>query len=265
MNTVLKRKLSSVIASESIVKNIGHVKHKGFSNTINSNALTKHKPQPKQLIKPKNSKDYKHQVEESVEQSPNKRQKKTHYNKQMEPIKISSANGTSVSSLPKRIREVVWNTYNGETYTSKCYVPWCSNIINVFNYQVGHDVPESKGGTYEISNLRPICGNCNLSMGNKWTIQEWCKLVDTIDPSITIESKSNILAKVDGSTKQDIQKTEKIKQLQDYLSNQLQLDNNLNKELDKELDKQMINKNMNGTAKLSLFAVLVLALNLILF
>ena len=80
-------------------------------------------------------------------------------------------------NIPKRIRELVWTTNNGETYVNKCFVTWCDNNINVFNFQVGHDIPESKGGTLEIDNLKPICSNCNLSMGNKYTITEWCKLV----------------------------------------------------------------------------------------
>uniref|UniRef100_A0A6C0HLQ9 HNH endonuclease 5 domain-containing protein n=1 Tax=viral metagenome TaxID=1070528 RepID=A0A6C0HLQ9_9ZZZZ len=79
--------------------------------------------------------------------------------------------------IPKRVRELVWTTYNGEVFNNNCHVKWCDNNINVFNFQVGHDIPESKGGTLEISNLKPICGNCNLSMGNKYTIGEWNKLV----------------------------------------------------------------------------------------
>ena len=83
--------------------------------------------------------------------------------------------------IPKRIREIVWTTYNGNVFDSKCYVDWCDNQINVFNFQVGHDIPESKGGTIDIHNLKPICGSCNLSMGNKYTITEWSKLVKVID------------------------------------------------------------------------------------
>lgn len=79
--------------------------------------------------------------------------------------------------IPKRIRELVWTTYNGEVFTNKCYVYWCDNKINVFNFQTGHDIPESKGGTLELDNLKPICSSCNLSMGNKYSITEWSKLI----------------------------------------------------------------------------------------
>ena len=82
-------------------------------------------------------------------------------------------------TIPKRIRELVWTTNNSETFSTKCFVTWCENKINVFNFQVGHDIPESKGGTLDIDNLKPICSNCNLSMGNKYTITEWCKLIKT--------------------------------------------------------------------------------------
>jgi 5-methylcytosine-specific restriction endonuclease McrA len=83
-------------------------------------------------------------------------------------------------TIPKRIRELVWTTNNSETFSTKCFVTWCENKINVFNFQVGHDIPESKGGTLDIDNLKPICSNCNLSMGNKYTITEWCKLIKII-------------------------------------------------------------------------------------
>jgi hypothetical protein len=85
---------------------------------------------------------------------------------------------THKEAIPKRIRELVWTTNNGETFTHKCFVSWCDNNINVFNFQVGHDIPESKGGTLDINNLKPICSNCNLSMSNKYTIKEWSQLIN---------------------------------------------------------------------------------------
>lgn len=62
---------------------------------------------------------------------------------------------------------------NGKVYETKCYVDWCENIIDVFNYHVGHDKPESEGGTLDINNIKPICARCNLSMIDNYTIEEW--------------------------------------------------------------------------------------------
>ena len=79
--------------------------------------------------------------------------------------------------LPKAVREQVWIKHNGKVFEDKCYVSWCTNKINVFNFQVGHDIPRSKGGSDKLSNLKPICSNCNLSMGNSYTIKQWNKLL----------------------------------------------------------------------------------------
>ena len=83
---------------------------------------------------------------------------------------------TTKASIPKALREQVWLTYAGRRYESKCLVPWCSNTMSVFDFHVGHDIPESQGGATEISNLRPICARCNLSMGSQYTVQEWSRL-----------------------------------------------------------------------------------------
>jgi len=78
--------------------------------------------------------------------------------------------------LPKALREQVWRVYFGDAYTKKCWVRWCENIVTPFSFEVGHNVPRSKGGTDNIDNLRPICSNCNKSMGNYWTIDEFSDL-----------------------------------------------------------------------------------------
>ena len=71
-----------------------------------------------------------------------------------EHIKSSGRSKSPVrkEKIPKAIREQTWRKYIGEKFKSKCYVPWCKNIINVFDFQVGHDIPESQGGTLEICN-----------------------------------------------------------------------------------------------------------------
>ena len=75
--------------------------------------------------------------------------------------------------IPKALREQVWIQHYGTVFHNKCPTCWCQNKINVFDFQVGHNVPESKGGSTTIDNLVPICGRCNLSMSNTYTFDEW--------------------------------------------------------------------------------------------
>jgi hypothetical protein len=78
------------------------------------------------------------------------------------------------------LREQVWIQHSGRVFERKCMVTWCKNTITVFDFQCGHDIPESKGGATDITNLYPICGKCNLSMSNTYTFHEWCKLYTAI-------------------------------------------------------------------------------------
>jgi 5-methylcytosine-specific restriction endonuclease McrA len=45
--------------------------------------------------------------------------------------------------------------------------------MNVFDFHVGHNIPESQGGATDIKNLKPICSRCNLSMGSQYSIEDW--------------------------------------------------------------------------------------------
>lgn len=74
------------------------------------------------------------------------------------------------------LRHSIWLEWIGRKYNAKCAVSWCKSIITPFTFEAGHNVPESKGGSTSISNLRPICGICNKSMGNRYTIDEYSKL-----------------------------------------------------------------------------------------
>ena len=81
------------------------------------------------------------------------------------------------AKIPCALREQVWLTFCGDKYFKhKCLVSWCENTITVFNFEVGHNVPESKGGATDINNLRPICAKCNRSMGDDYTIDEFSAL-----------------------------------------------------------------------------------------
>ena len=83
---------------------------------------------------------------------------------------------TRKQTIPKAVREQCWLTTVGKKYESKCYIPWCKNTMTVFDFHVGHDIPESKGGTLNLNNLKPICSRCNSSMANNFTIKEWNRL-----------------------------------------------------------------------------------------
>jgi 5-methylcytosine-specific restriction endonuclease McrA len=76
--------------------------------------------------------------------------------------------------IPAALREQVWIKYMGEIFKGKCSTLWCNNVITVFDFQSGHNIPESKGGSTTIDNLVPICSRCNQSMGNNYTFDDWC-------------------------------------------------------------------------------------------
>ena len=75
--------------------------------------------------------------------------------------------------IPKSLRKEVWLKSFGKVYEHKCSIDWCTNIIDVFNFECGHNLPESKHGETNINNLVAICSLCNKSMGNKYTIDEF--------------------------------------------------------------------------------------------
>ena len=91
--------------------------------------------------------------------------------------RYKTTNKRKRKQIPKAIREQVWIQNFGNVFEHKCYIPWCDNKINVFTYQVGHNIPVSKGGDNKLNNLKPICMSCNLSMSNIYTIDQWSKLI----------------------------------------------------------------------------------------
>ena len=75
--------------------------------------------------------------------------------------------------IPVALREQVWIKQMGRVFEGKCSTSWCKNQITVFDFESGHNIPESKGGATNIDNLIPLCARCNKSMGNRYTIEEW--------------------------------------------------------------------------------------------
>lgn len=87
--------------------------------------------------------------------------------------------------IPAALKQQVWLTSYGEVFKAKCKTSWCSNTINVWNFECGHNIPESKGGPTTIDNLVPICRTCNGSMGNRYSFTEWCETHNPIQTALT--------------------------------------------------------------------------------
>ena len=79
-------------------------------------------------------------------------------------------------TISKKLKEEVWIKHFGEIFSAKCPISWCSHKITVFCFDAGHNIPESKGGRTAIDNLIPICGECNRSMGDRYTITEFSSI-----------------------------------------------------------------------------------------
>jgi 5-methylcytosine-specific restriction endonuclease McrA len=91
----------------------------------------------------------------------------------------------------KAIRRAVWEKQFGKAYEGKCITRWCNHVMDVWTFQVAHDVARSLGGSNELSNLYPMCPQCNESMGTT-TLEEWNSLgVNKMNESIDVHSKSS--------------------------------------------------------------------------
>jgi len=69
--------------------------------------------------------------------------------------------------IPKKVRELVWNTCIGEDVASAPCTCCEKTTIKNTEFHCGHILAEANGGTQKVDNLRPICAGCNLSMGTE--------------------------------------------------------------------------------------------------
>ena len=68
-------------------------------------------------------------------------------------------------NIPKALKKMVWDKYIGpDIGKAKCMC--CKHQeIRQIEFHCGHIIAEVNGGKTNIDNLRPICAQCNLSMG----------------------------------------------------------------------------------------------------
>jgi hypothetical protein len=77
-------------------------------------------------------------------------------------------------TISATIKRLVWNTNIGEQIgKAKCM---CCNVTDMtqMSFNCEHIIAESNGGETIVSNLKPICQNCNSSMGTK-NMEEFIK------------------------------------------------------------------------------------------
>ena len=91
--------------------------------------------------------------------------------KKVKPVTESSTEKSEPVKEPKKkavsstMKKLVWNKNNGEEVgKAKCYSCKSTDITQT-SFHCGHIIAESKGGKTIVSNLKPICQNCNSSMG----------------------------------------------------------------------------------------------------
>jgi len=81
--------------------------------------------------------------------------------------KLDNNNKKKKKPISATIKRLVWNTNIGEQIgKSKCM---CCNVTDItqMSFNCGHIIAEINGGETVVSNLKPICQNCNSSMGTK--------------------------------------------------------------------------------------------------
>lgn len=69
--------------------------------------------------------------------------------------------------IPSTVKNIVWNTYIGSEYKEGLCLCCSGETISTATFHCGHVVSEKNGGSLIIDNLRPICGQCNSSIGSK--------------------------------------------------------------------------------------------------
>jgi 5-methylcytosine-specific restriction endonuclease McrA len=94
----------------------------------------------------------------------------------MSITKLQAENATKYKkkAIPKALKKMVWDKYIGDNVgKTKCMCCRHQEIRQI-EFHCGHVIAEAKNGKTVVENLRPICAQCNLSMG-KMNMNEFIK------------------------------------------------------------------------------------------
>jgi len=85
-------------------------------------------------------------------------------------VNAATANVSSAKAprraIPKKIRGEAWANHFGTSTKGSCFC--CKKELDVFDdWHAGHIESHANGGADTASNMRPVCGSCNLAMGTE--------------------------------------------------------------------------------------------------
>ena len=87
--------------------------------------------------------------------------------KKSEPLHKSK---TQKKTISRTMRNKVWNKHFGESVDGICLVSFCNNKLDSKQkngWECGHIISDYNDGKVILSNLRPICAECNRDMGRQ--------------------------------------------------------------------------------------------------
>ena len=78
------------------------------------------------------------------------------------------------AKIPRHTRDIIWQRENGDNTAGQCYC--CRQPVRITDFECGHIVAATLGGSCLPENLQPICRPCNRDMGTM-NLDEYRKLV----------------------------------------------------------------------------------------
>jgi hypothetical protein len=94
-------------------------------------------------------------------------------------------------AIPKPVKMKLWNQhFTEDNAKGKCQV--CSNEIKMSDFEAGHIISVANGGSDNIENLTPLCGQCNKSMGTQ-SVHDFKQTYFTTPNGVTPSQTCDIL------------------------------------------------------------------------
>jgi 5-methylcytosine-specific restriction endonuclease McrA len=109
-----------------------------------------------------------------VKNKPKQKEKEKEQKEELDPgattVEIATSTGTIVGTIikrkaiPKAVKSTLWNIHFTENNAKgECKV--CSKEIKMTDFDAGHIIAVTNGGSDNLDNLMPVCSLCNKSMG----------------------------------------------------------------------------------------------------